>query len=309
MNFENKTIRVMTYNIGGARKDFGSQFKKILKLIKNLYPDILIVQEAIEWQDVDGNCHSNVQELADGLDFEHSFFGPTVSMQEHLTVHKSNFVDNIFNDVASWDYGNAILSKRAFTRFSDKSKPGSPRNIPLFKPPLYHGSRDTDPRYAILARVNCEPVYPYLVGVHFTTLLGERTPSAFANAELSNSAQFSLKSKSEQGEIVRYKQAKRLIDLLKNHVLAPGKPVILAGDFNADADEACLTAVIEKAGFVRLKPENPDSHTHIKVSKPIDHIFVSPQDLLADYTCRTIDYEIADEASDHRPVFAEITFK
>ncbi|MFC1936495.1 endonuclease/exonuclease/phosphatase family protein [Chloroflexota bacterium] len=309
MNFEKKAIRIMTYNIGGAQKDFDSHFNKIIKLIKNLSPDVLIVQEAIQWQDAAGICHSNVQTLADGLDFEYSFFGPTVSMQEHLTVRKSNFVDNIFNDITSWDYGNAILSKRAFTQFSDISKPGSPRNIPLFKPPLYHGSRDTDPRYAILGRINCNPLYPYLVGVHFTTLLGERTPSAFANAELSDSAQFSLKSKSEQGEIVRYQQAKRLIDLLNKHVLLQGKPVILAGDFNAKADEACLTAVIEQSGFVRLKPENPNSHTHIKVPRPVDHIFVSPQDLLADYTCQIIDDEIADQASDHRPVFAEITFK
>ena len=42
----------------------------------------------------------------------------------------------------------------------------------------YEGSRDSDPRYVILARIK-QPPYPFVVNLHLTTLVGERPPNAW----------------------------------------------------------------------------------------------------------------------------------
>ena len=72
----------------------------------------------------------------------HTYFGPTISMLEHMHVQKAQFVHNIFRDWREWTKGNAILSRWEFARLGDPSKSGVPRNVPLFQPPLYQGNRD-----------------------------------------------------------------------------------------------------------------------------------------------------------------------
>ncbi len=288
-------FRLMTYNIGGARRDFGSALPDVIKVINEESPDILVVQESTEFQDADGVWHSVLGQIAQAGEFEnHVHFGPTLSMQEHIHVRKTLFVHGIFNDWQDWQQGNAILSRWEFVRLGDPSKPGLPRNVPLYLTPLYQGNRDTDPRYALLARVDKAPIFPFVVGVHLTTLVAERGPHPSPG-------------RAEEAETLRFKQARRLLDLLKEHVLERGEVVFLLGDLNAAASEPCIALVLEnEGGFVRLIPSNGEIATHPKVAEPIDHILMYPPSGLVEYQCWIVDSPTARRASDHLPVVADV---
>lgn len=299
-------FRLMTYNIGGGRKDFGSVPEDVIEVIREVSPDILAVQEATKWQDADGIWHSTASMIAEAMGFGKEFhFGPTLSMREHMHVKKAIFVHAIFSDWKDWIQGNAVFSRWRFVRLGDASRRGGARNVPLYKVPLYGGNRDTDPRHALLARINRAPIFPLLIGLHLTTLVGERTKRKLEDLSKSERAQLLIKS--EEAELLRYEQARRLLDLLRHHALNRGEVIFLLGDFNAVAGEACISTVLEtEGGFVRLIPSNAQNSTHPKTAEPVDHIFVYPRNRIIDYRCWIVENDTAQQASDHLPVVADV---
>ncbi len=152
---------------------------------------------------------------------------------------------------------------------------------------------DTEPRYAVLARIK-HPPFPFVVGTHFTTLVGER--KACADPGIVGQA-FER----------RIEQAQRLLELLREYVLKPREVVFLLGDFNATAEEPCIAKVLEgEGGFMRLVPPPGEIATHSELPAPIDHILVYPMDRVIEYRCWIINDTIARRASDHLPVVAEV---
>jgi endonuclease/exonuclease/phosphatase family metal-dependent hydrolase len=292
-------FRLMTYNIGGGREDFGSTLDDGIQVIQDTSPDILVIQEVAEYQDADGVWHSALDQIAQAGAFgKHVYFGPTICMREHMHVQKHLFVHALFSDWQDWRQGNAILSRWEFVRLGDPSKPGAPRNVPLYRTSLYQGTRDTDPRYAVIARIDNAPVFPFVLGVHFTTLVAERTREG---------GPLPLADKAEEAQMLRLKQARRLLDLLREHVLERGEVIFLLGDFNAAASEPCIASVLETEGkFVRLTPTTGSDATHPKVIGPIDHIFIYPRARLLEYECWIVDSPLAQRASDHLPVVADV---
>ena len=292
-------FRLMTYNIGGGRKDLGSQPDDVVRVIGEVSPDILAIQEAANYQDADGEWHSLLSQAAQAGAFgKHTHFAAALSMQEHMDVRKGLFVHGLFNDWQDWRQGNALLSRWEFVRLGDPSLPGTPRNVPLFRAPLYEGNRDTEPRYALVSRIRLPQLTPYVVGLHLTTLVGERKREGGSATQ---------PERREAAQALRVEQAKRLLDLLKKQVLARGEVVVLLGDFNAPASEPCISSVlVEEAGFKRLDPENGQVSTHPEVFEPIDHILVYPGNRLAEYRCWIVDSPQAREASDHLPVVADV---
>ncbi len=291
-------FRLMTYNIMGALGEGNSTLGDIIKVIEDAAPDILVVQEAAEFQDADGGWHSSLDQIARAGEFQSRYLGPTISMREHMHVQKPTFVRAIFDDWQDWRQGNGILSHWGFVRLGDPAKPGAPRNVPLYRTPLYQGNRDTDPRHALIARLNRPPIFPFIVGAHFTTLVAEREQEG---------APRPIPGRAEQAQCLRLKQARRLLDLLREHVLERGELVFLLGDFNATPGEPCIAAALEaEGGFVRLTPDQGPQATHPKALSSIDHIFVYPGDRLAEYQCWIIDNSLARRASDHLPVVADV---
>jgi endonuclease/exonuclease/phosphatase family metal-dependent hydrolase len=295
---ENNSFRVMTYNVGSGRENFGTFTPEVMDTITELSPDILGVQESTEWVDADGNRHSMADKIAQSSEFgENYFFGKTISLKENMQVRKNIIVHGIFMDWEDWAMGNALFSRSGFSRLSDAEKPGTPRNIPLFVPEFYQGTRDTDPRYAIISRVSLPPINPFVVNTHLTTLLGER-----------RGTKRQIPGRVEESQILRIQQAKRLLDLLAPSI-RENQPIILMGDFNADSKEACIASVLEKeGGFMRLIPSN-DIPTLPKVEKVVDHIFAFPTERIAEYNCWVEVNNKSKIASDHLPVVADITFK
>ncbi len=289
----------MTYNIMGGTKDCGSVLSEVIEVVREASPDILVIQEVAEFQNADGVWHSALGQIAQAGEFgKHVHFGPTIRLREHMHVQQSLFVHGIFSDWQDWRKGNAILSRWEFARLGDPSRPGTPRNVPLYQTPLYQGSRDTEPRYALIARINKKPVFPFVLGVHFTTLVAERAQEK---------GSCPLPGRAEEAQILRFRQAKRLLDLLREHVLERGEVVFLLGDFNAVANEPCIASVLEtEGGFVRLTPSKGPHATHPKAPGPIDHILVYPRHKLAEYQCWIVDSPTARRASDHLPVVADV---
>jgi endonuclease/exonuclease/phosphatase family metal-dependent hydrolase len=162
-------------------------------------------------------------------------------------------------------------------------------------PPSYEGTRDTEARYAVLARLKTPP-YPFITTLHLTTLVGERHPK-------------SSRKKIEQSHLMRYEQVQRILDLVRMQVLEQKQPFILAGDFNAMKDELCITDLLKAdGGFIRLRPDNDiPSHTGLKAA--IDHVFFYPQSRLIDYHCWIEDSDLSRRASDHLPVVADLQIK
>jgi endonuclease/exonuclease/phosphatase family metal-dependent hydrolase len=220
-------------------------------------------------------------------------------MKEHMDIRKGLFVHGLFKDWQDWRQGNALLSRWEFVRLGDPSQPGTPRNVPLFRTHLYEGNRDTEPRYALLSRIKAPHLAPFVVGLHLTTLVGEREREGGAHPQ---------PERLEAAQALRVQQAKRLLALLQEHVLVRGKVVFLLGDFNAPASEPCISSVLVAEGrFKRLNPTNDQEATHAEVIEPIDHILVFPGDRLIEYRCWIVDTPLAREASDHLPVVADVT--
>lgn len=290
-------LRLMTYNIGQGRKDFRSVFGDILQIIQDTKPDLLVLQEVIETRNMDNVETSYARIIMQECQFAHFYFGQTLSMSEHMHTGKIQFVQALFEDYVEWQQGNAIFSRSRFVRLGDESKEGTPWNIPIYRPPVYEGNRDTDPRYALLARIDHAPFFPLVIGTHLTTLLGER------GGQIRE-----LPGKSEEAQLARFRQAQRLLDLIRRH--QSNEIVFLLGDLNAVASEPCIASVLEKeGGFFRLKPRESRSTHLFKVAEAVDHIFVYPEHRLVNYECRIIDNEMAQRASDHLPVVADVVIQ
>jgi len=296
-------LRVATFNISGGEKTFEefshatqrSHHKTLEILIKRMDADVLCFQEASQYIDIDGIAHSLMDEIRLTREYEHFFFGTTLSMETHMQVKKDIMVKGIFNDWWNWSKGNAIYSRVPFGLLSDPARSGVPRNIPLYRPISYEGNRDSDPRCALLTRLKVPP-YPFLSTLHLTTLVGERQPPV-------------IPRKNEQAYLLRYQQMCRFLDLVRKNVLEKDEPLILTGDFNATSDEFCIAYLLEtENGFVRLIPEN-EGPTHTGIEKPVDHIFFYPRSRLVEYNCWIEAGDLSKRASDHLPVVADLKIK
>jgi endonuclease/exonuclease/phosphatase family metal-dependent hydrolase len=299
-------LKLMTYNIGGGRDDdnlaqqseFDQSLANITQVIQKESPDILVLQEVIEWIDENRVQHNTAVEIARALGYiEGLYYGSTLSLQQNFHSNKTIFVRSIFNDWWDFRQGNAILSRSNFVRLGNPSVAGQPRNLPVFRPIQYEGSRDTDPRYALLSRIVKDGVSPFIIGTHLSTLRGERG-DGFDPGKASLAAE------------MRSAQVRRLLALIREQLLQRNELVFLLGDFNAAVSESCIENIlVGEGGFTRLVPRNDTTPTHLfKVDKPIDHIFVYPASRLVEQPqCRIVDTDLAFEASDHLPVVADVT--
>ncbi len=296
-------LRVATFNVSGGEKTYEeipndtqqSRREALEMMVRRLDAELLCVQEVSQYIDADGVTHSLMDQINKAGNYDYSFYGKTVSMESHMQVKKDIMVQGIFNDWWNWSKGNAIHARLPFGRLGDASRPGVPRNIPLYQPEFYEGNRDTEPRFCLLARLKQSP-FPFVATLHLSTLVGERPPHVF-------------KHKVEESHLMRYQQIRRLLDLVRLNILQKDSPLILMGDFNAPKNEFCIHQLLENEnGFIRLVPEN-DGPTHPRLDQAIDHIFFYPKSRLVNYSCRIETGDLSRRASDHLPVVADLHIK
>jgi len=295
------TLRIMTLNLGGGVKNFSgepdettSKNEALLDLLFQLQPDVLCVQEIAQYTDAEGLKHSMVDLICNGGEYSFHCYGETLSMKHHMQVKKDLMVNGLFKDWWDWSKGNAVFSRLPFARLGDPTREGVPRNVPIFQPLRYEGTRDTDPRYVILTRLKRSP-FPYLVNLHLTTLIGER----------GEAKEDAIVARAQQ---LRAEQISQVISLLSENILQKGLPLLLAGDFNANPDEPALQLGLEaEHGFVRLAPSN-DIPTHPEAGA-VDHIYFFPGSRLLSYSCQVVASDLAHRISDHLPVLADVVIE
>jgi endonuclease/exonuclease/phosphatase family metal-dependent hydrolase len=181
-----------------------------------------------------------------------------------------------------------------FARLGNPNKDGVPRNVPIFTPLSYEGSRDTDPRYVILTRLKQDP-YPYAMNLHLTTLVGERGDHVWSEVV-------------DAARLTRSQQISRVLGLVEEHVLMQGHPLILMGDFNAQIDEYSIKDMLERdQQFVHLAPQE-DIPTHVSAGA-VDHIFFFPARRLLSFETHVITSALAHSISDHLPVVTDIVIE
>lgn len=288
-------LRLMTFNIAGGKvgpvRNHGSSttIDGLIEVIRSNAPDVVVLQEATDWQFADGTWGSVTNDIAAACGFEHCYFGPTLTLRDHMHVSKTMMVEALFEGLRDWRQGNAILTHHRFVHWSEPARPGSARSVPIFRTPQYEGDRNTEPRDAVVARVAVGRMSPFVIGVHLTTLTGERGDADLERRSLAQS--------------LRTIQTGRIVELLRQHVLQSTDAVaLLMGDFNAERSEACISKVLEGEGFVVLEREGA---THRGLPQPIDHILVYPGHRLVDsrsWLATTAD-------SDHHAVIVEVTLR
>ena len=291
-------LRVMTLNLGGGVKNFTGtperttgKTQALAQLIIEINPDFLGVQEISQYTDADGGLHSIVERLRQNANFDYSFYGKTLSMKKHMQIKKDLMINGLFNDWWDWSKGNAVFSRMPFSRLGNPIKEGVPRNVPIFQPLSYEGTRDTDPRYVILTRLKQEP-YPFFMNLHLTTLVGERGDHVWSEVV-------------DAAKLTRSMQISRVLGLVEQHVLIPGHPLVLMGDFNAKIDEYSLKAILERDhDFIHLAPEE-QIPTHVSAGA-VDHLFFFPARRLLSYDAHVVNTALAHSISDHLPVVADI---
>lgn len=294
-------LRVMTLNLGGGVKNFtGSPEKStgkaqaLAELVNEIKPDFLGVQEVAQYIDADGGMHSMVERLRLDSSFDYSYYGETLSMKKHMQIKKDLMINGLFNDWWDWSKGNAVFSHTPFARLGNPNKDGVPRNVPIFTPLSYEGTRDTDPRYVILTRLKQDP-YPFVMNLHLTTLVGERGDHVWSEVV-------------DAARLTRSQQISRVLGLVEEHVLIQDNPLILMGDFNAQVDEYSIKDMLERDHqFVHLAPaENIPTHVN---SGAVDHIFFFPARRLISFETHIISSALAHSVSDHLPVVADIVIE
>lgn len=266
-----------------------------MKVIRSVSPDILAIQEAARWLDADGLWHSDLDEIIEALgkEFEYTV-APTLTMKAQMHPSNKAMVDALFSDCQDWQQGNAIVSRWPFHRIGSPDLPGIPHSIPLYRSPVYEGSRDTEPRAALMARIGRAPQYPIAIGLHLSTLVGERGKNI-------------VPGKSEQAARMREAETQRLLNLLREHVLNTNEIVFLLGDFNATIDEPSIRHLLYEGGFVPATPTNKTVSTHPEAKGAIDHIFLFPSSRVIEFRSFIAETEEAHRASDHLPVVTEVT--
>jgi len=111
------TLRLMTYNIAGASSAFEPDLEGIAKVVSEIEPDLLALQEAVEWTDLDDRRFNSVEYLAAAGGFgPNHHYGETLNSSDHLNVHKAKFRKAIFGDLTRWSQGNGLLSRSGFLR-------------------------------------------------------------------------------------------------------------------------------------------------------------------------------------------------
>lgn len=176
---------------------------------------------------------------------------------------------------------------------------------------LYTGTRNTEPRIAVVSHFVLEERDIYLINLHLTTLSGERE---------------GFPERDSEGQEVRSKQ----IDILVNgivsrfnswraqHITAPSKkPIwILGGDFNATPDSMELLK-LKSLNFLDLCPNKGSGTKRSKDSTrqagdlTVDYIFAgikyyafNPYLIEKELSQEEPSYEVT--SSDHFPFYAEI---
>ncbi|NWF71305.1 MAG: endonuclease/exonuclease/phosphatase family protein [Chloroflexi bacterium] len=233
------------------------------------------------------------------------FFAPEVDSQNH--AHQRIWQRPLYQGYTRVENGNGIITNLARAAWPwplpGDGYPGS-KGAEAISASISHarlyssGSRDTQPRNAILFPAASDFGTVYFMNTHWSTRSGEER----------HNPEHPISQRASEERLFETQQILLLVEELRAAERAQNRapcPIILAGDFNAAPDTAEMRAL--ETVFRRLIPVSPD-YTHIVHKIPIDHILIAdPSGLLpVNIVCRIHTAPEVAEITDHRPVLAVI---
>ncbi len=293
--------------------------KALKKLIDSAQPDIILLQEIVRYDDINGQ----IKELIDIPD--DYFYMPSTTIDTHSNSYPPKW--NKIRKDGDWDkktylgHGLGIMWRKTLAHSSLWSiddallHTGAKLEVEVvrFESGLFTGSRDTEPRMAMVAHFNINGQDFFIINVHLTTLKGERE---------------GFPEKDQQGSLIRQKQ----IDTLLNGIISrlnhdrqsrfnrlkqKTKPGIwfIAGDLNATVDAPEIRQ-LQQMNFLRLCSDKATKRRKKEQSPSIkvDYIFAGPKYYAFDPTLleeqlqlESQSFSILDEVqiSDHSPIIAK----
>jgi endonuclease/exonuclease/phosphatase family metal-dependent hydrolase len=351
-------LKILNWNVGGAkyleletknekdkfRKKLNAELKTLIKAYED--PHVICLQEIVEYNEPN-KAKENIIDKQNGYNSHSSIL---IDKNRHPYVSKWEKVQqngNWPND-SYFGQGNALLWRKDLPHFPVHSLAqlgtmcdGKPHvDKIILNSGLYFGSRDTEPRAALLAHfiiaknTNDEntgeniqtPLDLFVINLHLTTLTGEREgiPKIDDSASKIRMAQLNI----VLNEIVSpYNEWKRGGYRYRGELYAPGEgedfkrapPIwILCGDFNFTPDSE-EHKMMERMNFVDHNPNKGGGtkgrwagSERSKATITCDYIFAGPKFTSLDP--RIIANNVKDnplplsqvKVSDHYPLYAEV---
>ena len=276
------TFRVVTWNIGGAkflklpakptkesphiREDFRRDLHNALtRLIHDFKPDVVLLQEIVRFghpieELIEIDKINNVIENENK--YEGYYYAPCVAIdtinQSHPQKWKKYYENNNWGKDTYLAQGYGILWKKdlkhaAIWDFDGRHGPNIEKEIVRIKTGLFTGSRDTEPRIAVVAHFvidfDNKPLDIFTINLHLTTLKGEREGSPDKDIAAS-------KIRHQQLEIVANGVVSRYNEWVAKHPNQGNRrPAIwvLGGDFNCMPSAPEIKS-LERINFIDLNP-------------------------------------------------------
>lgn len=306
-------LQVVSFNIGGARgmrpaphdheKLAVDAHSALRQVITPSQPTLIALQESgvAMYNGHSRNVGRKMARLL-GADYNESF-APEVTMCDH--PHPNLWDRPAYRDMTGAAEGNAIITNLpleawswgSYPAYGDCYTPGVwARHTTISRATLYSsGNRDTQPRNLMVASLNYRGIPFYFLNTHLGLLIGEdRRDATF---ERSRSA--SQIRQAQVSEILNVIEELKQADRYNER---PERPIILAGDFNAQPDSPEMEML--QRHFRLLKPENKrrELWTHHSHRILIDHILLhDPAERFEVISCHIQSKIPFDDLTDHRP--------
>ena len=306
-------LQVVSFNIGGARsmrpaphdheKLAVDAYSTLRQVITPSQPTLVALQETgiAMYNGHSRNVGRKMAQLL-GADYQDSF-APEVSMCDH--PHPNLWDRPAYRNMSGAAEGNAVITNLppkewswgSYPDFDDCYTAGSwTRHTTISRATLYSsGNRDTQPRNVMVASLNYRGLPFYFLNTHLGVLIGEDRSDA--TYERSRTA-----SQIRQAQVNEILHVIDELNRADQYNEMPERPIVLAGDFNAQPDS--LEMEMLQRRFRLLRPENKSSElwTHKSHRILIDHILLhDPAEQLEVISCHIQSKIPFDDLTDHRP--------
>jgi endonuclease/exonuclease/phosphatase family metal-dependent hydrolase len=334
-NSKFSTFRVVTWNIGGAkfldlpvqptpespytREMFRDDLHDALnRLTRDFRPDVILLQEIVRF----GSLPDDLIEIAKIPGY---YYAPSVAIDTVNQAHPQKWAK--YYDRDKWPEGTYLaqgygllwrqtLPHAAIWDFAGQTGSTLEKEIVRIETGLFTGSRDTEPRIAVVTHFISEfqgkPLDIFVINLHLTTLKGEREGSPSKDVAASRVRQQQLEVVAN-GVVSRYNEwvaDRRQKDKRLQAIW------VLGGDFNCMPNAPEIKA-LERMNFIDLNPTKGSGTKGTTV--PVERATITLDYLFAGPAYFSIDPYLAIQAtnanplplsqyrvSDHFPVLADV---
>lgn len=328
-------FRVVTWNVGGAkflelpvdstkespftRDEFRSKLHEALRrLTQDFKPHVVLLQEIVRF----GNTPDDLIDISSipGYYYASSVAIDTTN-QSHPLKWKKYYGDGKWQEGTYLAQGYGILWRQelhhtAIWDFLGEPGPEIQKEIIRIETGLFTGSRDTEPRIAVVTHFVIDfggkPLDIFVINLHLTTLKGEREGSPNKDIAASQVRQQQLEIITN-GVVSRYNEW--VADKRKKENRRPAIWV-LGGDFNCMPSAPEINAS-RRMNFIDLNEEKGSGTKGttvpiVNATIPLDYLFAGPayysiDPYLAKQATNANPKPLAQyKVSDHFPVYAEV---